>query len=137
MLEGEDKDKIFDQLCKQQVEIVFTAHPTEVNRRTILRKFRKVRRWRVESTRKHRQTLPPPSLPTDASSSSRARAHFLVHPSSLQLSEALGSLDDPNLSDFERSESEATLRRTIASIWGSDEIRRKKPTPQVSPRGRR
>ena len=43
MLESEDKDALFDQLCRQQVEIVFTAHPTEVNRRTILRKFRKVR----------------------------------------------------------------------------------------------
>jgi len=92
MLSSEDKDALFDQLCKQQIEIVFTAHPTEVNRRTILRKFRK-------------------------------------------LSEALNNLDDSSIGDFDRSENDAVLRRTVASIWGSDEIRRKKPTPQDEAKG--
>jgi phosphoenolpyruvate carboxylase len=36
--EGNDKDKIFERLVRQKNEIVLTAHPTEVNRKTILRK---------------------------------------------------------------------------------------------------
>jgi phosphoenolpyruvate carboxylase len=36
--EGNGKDKIFERLVRQKNEIVLTAHPTEVNRKTILRK---------------------------------------------------------------------------------------------------
>jgi phosphoenolpyruvate carboxylase len=87
-LGGVDKEKVYEQLLKQKVEIVLTAHPTEVNRRTILRKHR-------------------------------------------TLSEALSKLEGKELSHFERAQTEAELKRTIASIWGSDEIRRKKPDPQM------
>ncbi|KAL7521639.1 hypothetical protein ACHAWX_006312 [Stephanocyclus meneghinianus] len=38
--EGHSKDKIFERLLRQKNEIVLTAHPTEVNRKTILRKYR-------------------------------------------------------------------------------------------------
>ena len=37
-----DKKDIFNALCNQQVEIVLTAHPTEVNRRTILQKHQNI-----------------------------------------------------------------------------------------------
>jgi len=37
-----DKQKIYDSLCTQSVEIVLTAHPTEVNRRTILQKHNRI-----------------------------------------------------------------------------------------------
>jgi phosphoenolpyruvate carboxylase len=37
-----DKDTIWDALTTQVVELVLTAHPTEVNRRTILNKQRRV-----------------------------------------------------------------------------------------------
>ena len=40
--EGATKDEIFEQLCNQSVEFVLTAHPTEVNRKSVLRKYRKV-----------------------------------------------------------------------------------------------
>jgi phosphoenolpyruvate carboxylase len=36
------KDEIFKQICTQKVELVLTAHPTEVNRKSVLRKYRKV-----------------------------------------------------------------------------------------------
>eukprot|EP00539_Tryblionella_compressa_P014206 CAMPEP_0178826270 /NCGR_PEP_ID=MMETSP0746-20121128/6660_1 /TAXON_ID=913974 /ORGANISM="Nitzschia punctata, Strain CCMP561" /LENGTH=964 /DNA_ID=CAMNT_0020488079 /DNA_START=53 /DNA_END=2947 /DNA_ORIENTATION=+ len=42
MEEGHSADKIFGALSTQQVELVLTAHPTEVNRRTILEKQRRV-----------------------------------------------------------------------------------------------
>ena len=40
--DGATKDEIFEQLCNQKVEFVLTAHPTEVNRKSVLRKYRKV-----------------------------------------------------------------------------------------------
>lgn len=86
------KSGIFNAFLKQQVEIVFTAHPTEVNRRTLLRKYR-------------------------------------------YISETLAILDRKDLSPYERSQTYESLRREIGSIWGSDEIRRSKPTPQQEARG--
>jgi phosphoenolpyruvate carboxylase len=40
--EGHSADQIYEALTTQQVELVLTAHPTEVNRRTILEKQRRV-----------------------------------------------------------------------------------------------
>lgn len=37
-----DAETIYDTLVSQQVELVLTAHPTEVNRRTVLDKHRRV-----------------------------------------------------------------------------------------------
>jgi len=86
------KMDIYDTFMNQKVEIVYTAHPTEVNRRTMLSKYRYV-------------------------------------------SEMLATLDRKDLSLYERMQTEDSLRRVIASLWGSDEIRREKPTPQQEARG--
>uniref|UniRef100_A0A7S2CUJ2 phosphoenolpyruvate carboxylase n=1 Tax=Octactis speculum TaxID=3111310 RepID=A0A7S2CUJ2_9STRA len=40
--EGITADQIFDALSTQKLEVVLTAHPTEVNRRTNIRKFRQI-----------------------------------------------------------------------------------------------
>jgi Phosphoenolpyruvate carboxylase len=80
-------DQLYQQLVQQRVEIVLTAHPTEVQRKSLLRKYS-------------------------------------------QVSELLGYLDRPDLSAFERSSAHSDLQRIISSIWGADEIRRTKPTPQ-------
>lgn len=40
--DGHSADAIFKALATQQTELVLTAHPTEVNRRTILEKQRRV-----------------------------------------------------------------------------------------------
>ena len=40
--EGRSNEEIFDAMKKQKVEIVLTAHPTEVSRRTMLGKYKKV-----------------------------------------------------------------------------------------------
>jgi phosphoenolpyruvate carboxylase len=71
---------------------VLTAHPTEVNRRTHLRKYRKV-------------------------------------------SEILTAMEKYPEGSYERTEAMDELRRIISSLWGSDEIRRFKPTPQVEALG--
>lgn len=36
---GLKPDEIFNSLCHQRVELVFTAHPTEVSRRTLIQKY--------------------------------------------------------------------------------------------------
>jgi len=41
--------QIYDSLTTQQVEIVLTAHPTEVNRRTLLDKHRRIQNLLVEA----------------------------------------------------------------------------------------
>ena len=86
------KTEIYEALVNQKVEIVLTAHPTEVNRRTLLRKYR-------------------------------------------EISETLSILNRKDLSPYERKQAEDALRREIFSIWGSDEIRREKPTPQIEAKG--
>jgi phosphoenolpyruvate carboxylase len=42
LINAYDPDTIYENLITQQVELVLTAHPTQVNRRTILEKHRKV-----------------------------------------------------------------------------------------------
>jgi len=90
--EGHSPDDIFERLLEQKVEIVITAHPTEVNRKTLLRKYRSI-------------------------------------------TETLSTLDRPDLLPYERSVAMEKIFRDIAGTWGSDEIRRKKPTPQQEASG--
>jgi phosphoenolpyruvate carboxylase len=40
---GKSKEEVYEALCQQKVEIVLTAHPTEVNRRTMLQKHQRIR----------------------------------------------------------------------------------------------
>lgn len=86
------KEEVFQQILKQKVELVLTAHPTEVLRRSLLRKYRSV-------------------------------------------AELLALLRRPDLLPYEKEEAESDLRRAISSVWGADEIRRSKPTPQMEASG--
>lgn len=86
------KDEIFRRLCNQKVEMVLTAHPTQVQRKSMLRKYRSI-------------------------------------------SECLGLLERPDLDGYERTAAKMDLKRTVSSIWGADEIRRLKPTPQQEAAG--
>lgn len=87
-----DPDKVFQRLMTQKCEIVLTAHPTEVNRKTLIRKYNNI-------------------------------------------SELLAYLERSDLHPFERAEALNNLRGIIAAIWGSDEIRRVKPTVQKEAAG--
>lgn len=51
------------------------------------------------------------------------------------ISETLGVLDRTDLLPYERTVQLDNLYREIASTWGSDEIRRSKPTPQMEAAG--
>lgn len=65
---------------------MFAAHPTEVNRRTMLQKHHRIK-------------------------------------------EILEQLDRPDLLSYEQRQLENNLTREVISIWQSDELRRRKPTP--------
>ena len=90
---GHSKEEIFRQITTQSVEIVLTAHPTQVQRKSLLRKYRKI-------------------------------------------SERLQELDRPDLTAYERTAIKEEIRRIISSIWGADEIRRSRPTPQQEAAGK-
>mmetsp|Transcript_32432 Transcript_32432/g.114100 ORF Transcript_32432/g.114100 Transcript_32432/m.114100 type:complete len:965 (-) Transcript_32432:18-2912(-) len=90
--EGKSIGEVVEKISKQRVEIVLTAHPTEVHRRTLLVKHRRV---------------------TD-----------LLH-----------ELADGGGRGFEKEELERDLAATVRALWGSDELRRSKPTPQKEARG--
>jgi len=85
-------EQILQQLCQQKVEIVLTAHPTQVQRKSLLRKYRKI-------------------------------------------SETLALSERPDLDVYEKQAANSDLRRIVSSIWGADEIRRNKPTPQQEAAG--
>ena len=89
---GHSKQEIYNQIASQSVEIVLTAHPTQVQRKSLLRKYRKI-------------------------------------------AEKLQMLERPDLDGFEKAVLKEELRRIISSIWGSDEIRRTKPTVQQEAAG--
>ena len=93
--DGGTAEDIVSALCAQSVEIVLTAHPTEVHRRTFLLKHQRV---------------------TEA----------------LLQRDAHEALDSPS---FALDQTNESLRREVAAMWGSDEIRRSKPTPEQEARG--
>ena len=75
-----------------QIELVLTAHPTEVNRRTLLQKHNSI-------------------------------------------AELLARHDRADLIPEEREQVEAELRQTLTTIWQTDEVWRRRPTPQEEARG--
>jgi len=79
-------DAVLEALNSQKVEIVLTAHPTEVNRRTMLQKLRRI-------------------------------------------SSILEQRDGMGHSIYELKQYDSQLLAEISSIWGSDFLRRSKPSP--------
>ena len=88
---GKSPEELLNAIQKQNVEIVLTAHPTEVNRRTLIRKHQRV-------------------------------------------ASILKALNEKAL-PHEHEELSQTLMSEITSMWDSEELRRKKPTPLDEARG--
>jgi phosphoenolpyruvate carboxylase len=89
---GIPASEIRDAVAALEVELVLTAHPTQVTRRTILQKYD-----RVEA--------------------------------------ALDRGDRVDLTVREAAANEAELRRVIAELWETEEVRRERPTPLEEVRG--
>lgn len=88
---GMDKSKVCKTVCELNIELVLTAHPTELKRRTILDKMNHI-------------------------------AHLLARK------------DQQELTGWEFQEWKNNLRREITAIWLTDEIRRRKPSPEEEAR---
>jgi phosphoenolpyruvate carboxylase len=84
--EGVGAEQLNSAVHEMGVELVLTAHPTQVVRRTLLQKFDRIER-------------------------------------------ILQERDRGDLTPEENEELEVEARRTIAEVWGTDEVRRRKPTP--------
>ena len=87
LLEDVDRDQLFETACGLGIELVLTAHPTEVSRRSLLQKYNNI-------------------------------AHLLDQQDRL----------DPTPDEIE--EVHQALKREITAAWQTDEIRRRRPTPQ-------
>jgi phosphoenolpyruvate carboxylase len=83
---GISPDALFDGVRALQIELVLTAHPTEVSRRTLIHKHNRV-------------------------------------------AALLAERDRTDLTEPERAELHAALRREILSAWTTDEVRHQRPTP--------
>jgi phosphoenolpyruvate carboxylase len=83
---GISPDALFDGVRALQIELVLTAHPTEVSRRTLIHKHNRV-------------------------------------------AALLAERDRTDLTEPERADLHAALRREILSAWTTDEVRHQRPTP--------
>ncbi|MDJ0766897.1 MAG: phosphoenolpyruvate carboxylase [Myxococcota bacterium] len=83
---GVDAQVLHDLICEMDVTLVFTAHPTEINRRTVLQKHKRI-------------------------------------------AELLDRLDCLHCNPWEQQPLLDELRREISTIWYTDEILRRRPTP--------
>ncbi len=81
-----DPAKIVTALHQQTVEIVLTAHPTEVNRRTMLKKLHRIKNILEKS-------------------------------------------EQGSITKYEKKQLDAQLTAEVTSFWGSDFLKRSKPTP--------
>ena len=80
-------EELFRQVGKLSINLVLTAHPTEVLRRSVSSKF-------------------------------------------LRIARLLAEQDRHDLSGLERAQIRQALHRAIAEVWETDEIRRRRPTPE-------
>ena len=108
-VDGASPASAYDALVQQKVEIVLTAHPTEVHRRALLAKHQS-----VTSLLEKRDAL---DFAAAADPDGAAAA---------------GLSGDG--ATYERAQLERALRREVAGMWSSDELRRAKPTPQKEAR---
>ena len=83
---GVSKDTLHDTVSRLRIELVLTAHPTAITRRTL------------------------------------AAAH-------VRIAKALDRQDRPDLTPDERSEVDRDLRREVLAMWGTEDVRPRRPTP--------
>lgn len=90
--QGVSPEALVEAVRRLQIELVLTAHPTQVVRRTLLQKHDR-------------------------------------------LEACLSERDRPDLTLDDRAQAEAEVRRVVAEMWATEEVRRNKPTPLEEARG--
>ena len=125
----EKKNKIYETLLRQKVDIVLTAHPTEVNRRTLLRKYRSISEKLAELDRMvtyihtyiHTYIQYIVMMIMDhcysvfcLSSSSYMILYIYTH---IRFLSKHRLTNEQDVTPYEKSQSLYALKREIASIW--------------------
>lgn len=82
-----DPDQLYEAVCNLDINLVLTAHPTEIQRRTLLQKYNRI-------------------------------------------AALLDNRDRFGQTPTEKADTKLALKREITAAWHTDEIRRKRPTPQ-------
>ena len=85
--QGCKRDEIISALEALHMDLVLTAHPTEINRRSLINNLN-------------------------------------------ETSDCLLALDQPNLADYRRDQLMHRLRQLVVQYWFTDEIRKRRPTPE-------
>ena len=85
--QGIEPSQVFEALSTQNVELVFTAHPTQATRQSLLKKYSTIR-------------------------------------------SEMDKLHNTRMSKYEKIECLEEIRSQIEAAWRTDEIRRRKPTPE-------
>ena len=119
--DGASKEDIYNKLIHQKVEIVITAHPTEG---MCFISFL----HNVHFNFSFSSFILSFFLPFIVNRKTLLRKYRAI-------TDTLGILDRSDLLPYERTVQLDNLYREIASTWGSDEIRRSKPTPQMEAAG--
>lgn len=118
-----DLDDVIDALSRQVVELVLTAHPTEVNRRSLLMKHHELQNLL--------SLLSPPTFAeAEAMLASNERPVVVDAAGAVARDAAASSGVGRHLPTYQRAELIRQVRRLVAELWGTDELRREKPTPQ-------
>ena len=86
LADGVTADELYNTVASMRVEIVLTAHPTAITRRTLAAKH-------------------------------------------VRIAAALEAQDRPDLTALERAEAGDELRRAILEMWGTEDVRLRRPTP--------
>lgn len=127
---GVAPETIYKTLCEQKVDLVFTAHPTQALRRSLLKN--------------HAQIRCVPGRPCAAPATPRLPLLLCFPRSSAVLprtglttsrSNSLDRLNRVRLSRFETAESLQQIRAFVQAAWRTDEIRRSAPSPRDELRG--
>lgn len=123
-------DDIYQALCNQNVELVFTAHPTQVHDGgppPCLMLATYVQHTAYAQSYNYCQA--PSHFGTVMHMIQAVRGSLLKKYAKIRTE--IDRLHNSRMSPYEKTESLEAIRSHIMAAWRTDEIRRTKPSPQV------
>ena len=117
-------EAIYETICNQTVDLVFTAHPTQVHQAS-----------RLQAAMVMILCCTPHSATESCISSGVSFLPQALRQSLLKkyttVRSHLDALHNSRMSAYEKAECLESIRAQIQAAWRTDEIRRSKPSPQV------
>lgn len=139
-------ESIYETLCNQTVDLVLTAHPTQVPHRTPVAhpssrlQIQRIRHWLARVVCHSTISKGGSPKPVETAGGHRPRKYLAAAAQALRQSllkkyssvrHDLDELHNSRMSAYEKAECLESIRAQIQSAWRTDEIRRSKPSPQV------